>query len=40
LVESGVDHFHACISQGAGNHLGTAIVAIEAWLSDNNSKWS
>jgi hypothetical protein len=39
LVKPGVDHFHARITQRAGDHLGTAIVTVKSWLRHNNSKW-
>ena len=32
LAESGVNDFHAGVTQGAGNDLGAAIVAVEARL--------
>ena len=37
LVQSRVDHFMARITECAGNHFGTAIVAVETWLGNENS---
>lgn len=40
LMQPGVDDLMAGITKGAGNHLGTAIVSIQAGLSDHDSCWS
>ena len=37
LAQAGVDHFHAGIAQGAGDHLGAAVVAVEAGLGDQDA---
>jgi hypothetical protein len=39
LMQSGVDHFHARVTQRAGDDLGTTIVAIEPRLSDDDPQW-
>src|SRR5581483_3964854 len=37
LPQAGVDDFHAGIAQGTGNHLGAAVVTIQAGLSDEDA---
>src|SRR5690606_34804353 len=37
LADAGVDHLAATVAQGAGDDLGTAIMAIEARLRDENA---
>jgi len=37
LMEPGVDHLEACIPQRASDHLGPAVVAVEAWLCDEDA---
>ena len=34
LPQAGVNHFHAGVAQGAGDHFGAAVVAVEAGLGD------
>ena len=36
LMKSRIDHLEASIAQGAGDHLGAAVVAIESWLGDQD----
>ena len=36
LAQAGVDDFEAFVAQAAGEHLGAAIVAVEAGLGDEN----
>ena len=44
LPEAGIDHFHARIAQGTGDHLGSAVMTIETWLghqhADRGGGWS
>ena len=35
-METGVDHFESGIAQGSGDHLGPAIVTVEAGLGDED----
>ncbi len=37
LMETGVDHLHARVAQGAGDDLGPAIMAVEAGLRDHDA---
>jgi hypothetical protein len=36
LMQAGVDDLHAGVAQGAGHHLGAAVVTIEARLRDDH----
>ena len=40
LPKAGVDHLHARITQGAGDDLGPAIVAVETRLGDDDSDFA
>src|SRR5262249_50085867 len=40
LPQAGVNHFHTGIAQRAGNHLGAAIVAVQARLSDEDADFA
>jgi hypothetical protein len=37
LAEAGVDHFHAGVPQRAGDHLGAAVVSVQARLGDDDA---
>src|SRR5688572_24858635 len=37
LVQPGVDHLHAGVTQGAGDDLGAAVVPVEPGLGDDNA---
>ncbi len=37
LVQPGVDHLEACVTQGAGYDLGTTIMSVKSGLGDNYS---
>ncbi len=39
LAEAGVDDFHACIAQGAGDDFCAAVVTVETGLGDENADW-
>src|SRR5687767_76886 len=39
LPEARVNHLHAGVSKRTGNHLGPTVVAIEAWLGDNDADY-
>ena len=36
LAQAGVDHFHAGVAQGARDHFGAAVVAVQAGLGDQH----